>query len=101
MRLLPKLIVGAVLLLVGCTASETVVENTDFAFDGTCVNCHAGLSAGHVHTNYKLRCIDCHGGDDTVATDPAKLDLKGTGLAAGGFRDDKLLKAAHVNPDPT
>ncbi len=97
-----KLAVGAVLLAcwVGCTAEEKVVENTDFGFDGTCVNCHAGLSAGHVHTNYKLRCIDCHGGNDQVAV--PKDAFKNTSLVSGdgGFRDDQLIQQAHVNPDP-
>ena len=41
------MLLGFLILGTGCTASETVVENTDFAFDGTCVNCHAirGLQA--------------------------------------------------------
>jgi hypothetical protein len=81
-------------LLVGCTAEEKVIEPTDFAFDGTCVNCHNGLSAGHVHKNYKLRCIDCHGGNDQVAvpTDAFKDVAR--------FRDPNLIKQAHVLPDP-
>ena len=99
MRNLLNLVATAVLvLLVGCTAKETVVEGTDFAFDGTCVNCHAGLTAGHVHTNYKLRCVDCHGGNDQVDV-PAdaftNFDLDNGG---GGFRDPDLMELAHVKP---
>ena len=86
--------------LVGCTATEKVVEPTDFAFDGTCVNCHAGLSAGHVHTNYKLRCIDCHGGNDQVATPGDVLTNKSKAAGGGGFRDPNLIKQAHILPNP-
>src|SRR5262245_36587925 len=79
--------------LVACSAEETVVTN-DFGFDGTCVNCHAGLSAAHVHPNYKLRCVDCHGGNDTVAiaADAFKSETK--------FRDPKSLIVVHVQPKP-
>ena len=76
-----------------CSATETATT-TDFDFDGTCVGCHLGLSAGHVHPNYKLRCVDCHGGNDAVelpdgvASDPKKL------------RDPALLAQAHVVPKP-
>ncbi|MEO8699086.1 MAG: hypothetical protein ABI867_03550 [Kofleriaceae bacterium] len=86
-------------LALGCTAKETVVEATDFKFDGTCVNCHAGLNAGHVHANYKLRCVDCHGGNDQVATPDDVLKNKSTEIGKGGFRDPALLKMAHVIPD--
>ena len=92
-------VVSIACLAVGCTASETVIEPTDFAFDGTCVNCHAGLSAGHVHTNYKLRCIDCHGGDDRVVTPDNVLVNKSLTPGGGGFRDPTLLALAHVLPD--
>ncbi len=74
-----------------CSAKVTAVDD-NFAFDGTCVNCHAGLSAGHVHGNYKLRCVDCHGGNDAVAV-PA--DAASNMLV---FRDQGLLKQAHVVP---
>src|SRR5215470_9187681 len=74
-----------------CSAVETVVTN-DFGFDGTCVNCHAGLSAAHVHPNYKLRCIDCHGGNDQVAVPSNAFQTETT------FRDQNLLKMAHVLP---
>src|SRR6185295_283005 len=79
---------------------ETIIEPTDFAFDGTCVNCHTGLTAGHVHTNYKLRCIDCHGGDDTVNVPANAATNKNLDSGGGGYRDNDLIKAAHVNPDP-
>jgi hypothetical protein len=78
-----------------CTADgEPVAE--DFAFDGTCVNCHAGLSAGHVHGNYKLRCIDCHGGNDQLAV-PEKLFEDRT-QPLPRYRDPALLAQAHVVP---
>jgi hypothetical protein len=78
-----------------CTADgEPVVE--DFGFDGTCVNCHAGLSAGHVHGNYKLRCIDCHGGNDQVAV-PVKL-FEDRSQPLPRFRDPALVAQAHVVP---
>ena len=54
-------------VVLGACSAEVRPTTTDFAFDGTCVNCHAGLSAGHVHASYKLRCVDCHGGNDQVA----------------------------------
>jgi len=78
---------------VGCTAEETKV-NEDFGFDGTCVNCHAGLSAGHVHLNYKLTCVECHGGDDTFAVDPLAFKDEQK------YRDQAVLKKVHVLPDP-
>src|SRR5215468_7463868 len=79
----------AAAFLVACSAEETVVTN-DFWFDGTCVNCHAGLSAAHVHPNYKLRCVDCHGGNDTVAIDVEafKSETK--------FRDPNSLILVHL-----
>jgi hypothetical protein len=85
-------------LLVGCTAEETVLEPADFKFDGTCVNCHAGLTAGHVHANYKLRCIDCHGGDDQVAVPDKAFENKSLAPGGKGFRDPDLVAAAHVLP---
>ncbi len=85
-------------VLAGCTAEETVLEATDFKFDGTCVNCHTGLAAGHVHTNYKLRCVDCHGGDDQVAVADNAFTNKNLDAGGGGFRDPDLVKKAHVLP---
>ena len=78
------------LVLAACTAEEAKVTQ-DFAFDGTCVTCHAGLSAGHVHGNYKLRCIDCHGGNDQV-------QITGDPADAAVFRNPMLVKSAHVQP---
>lgn len=84
--------------LVGCTAEETVLEPADFKFDGTCVNCHTGLTAGHVHANYKLRCIDCHGGDDQLAVPEKAFENKSLETGGGGFRDEALVRKAHVLP---
>lgn len=86
-------VVGA--LLAACTADTKNVTD-DFGFDGTCVNCHAGLSAGHVHGSFKLRCIDCHGGDDQAAI-PEKLFLDTT-QPLPRYRDPALIKLAHVAP---
>src|SRR4051812_29415120 len=83
-------IIGAVL---GACSADEEKTNQDFAFDGTCVNCHAGLSAGHVHSNYKLRCIDCHGGNDQVNVPENASENKAE------FTRQDLLKAAHVLPD--
>ena len=33
---------------------------------GTCINCHVGITPAH--TKAALKCVDCHGGNDTVAT---------------------------------
>ena len=98
------LLLTAVLAVGACSPTDHPVPAPDFAFDGTCVSCHLGLSAGHVHPSYKLRCIDCHGGNDQVAipdgvtdvptgTDPAK---KG----GGKFRDPDLITQVHVKPKP-
>jgi len=87
MRCSPILMMVA---LIACSPTDTATT-TDFGFDGTCVGCHLGLSAGHVHPNYKLRCVDCHGGNDTVelpdqvASDPAK------------YRDPALLAKARLS----
>ncbi len=99
MRMLSQLVVGMVVVFASaCTAEETVLEPTDFAFDGTCVNCHAGLNAGHVHFSYKLRCIDCHGGNDQVPVPTEAFKNKNLDAGGGGFRDPDLLKLAHVIP---
>src|SRR6187549_1474761 len=83
----------AVIALFGCTANERRIA-TDFDFDGSCVKCHSGLSAGKVHPTFKLRCVDCHGGNDQVQIpDNAAAD---TSI----YRDPDLLKLAHVRPKP-
>ncbi|HSK04637.1 MAG TPA: hypothetical protein VK932_25480 [Kofleriaceae bacterium] len=84
---------AVVAALAACAAEETPLA-TDFGFDGTCVNCHAGLSAGHVHPSYKLRCVDCHGGNDQVAV-PADASQR-----EPQFRDQALMRQAHVVPKP-
>lgn len=81
-----------IIVLAACSATETKRDADGFAFDGTCVNCHAGLSAAHVHSNYKLRCIDCHGGNDQVA-----VPLEASKTEAQ-FRDPALVGMAHVQP---
>ena len=78
--------------LTACSETETKRDTDGFAFDGTCVNCHAGLSAAHVHANYKLRCVDCHGGNDQVAV-PADAFL-----TEAKFRDVTQMAMAHVVP---
>ncbi len=83
--------------LSACTATDHPTT-PDFQFDGHCVDCHLGMSALHTHPNYKLRCIDCHGGDDTVDATGAGLVAAADALKPGGFRDPALLKAAHVVP---
>lgn len=76
-------------LLFACDAKETVVEQ-DFAFDGTCINCHDGLSAGQVHPTFKLRCIDCHGGNDQVTVPENAFEDPAI------FRDPDRIAASHV-----
>ncbi|HLL23492.1 MAG TPA: hypothetical protein VK427_15250, partial [Kofleriaceae bacterium] len=85
-------LVPVLVAIAGCTASETRRDNDGFAFEGTCVNCHAGLSARHVHGNYKLRCVDCHGGNDTIAVPPEASQT------AAQYRDPALIAQAHVLP---
>ena len=63
------LVILALVILGACTPSETKVSS-DFGFDGTCTNCHLGLSGQHTHPNFKLRCIDCHGGNYQVVVPP-------------------------------
>jgi LVIVD repeat len=79
--------------LAACGADEERT-NTDFGFDGTCASCHNGLSAGHVHGNYKLRCVDCHGGNDQVNVPAEAFKTEAV------FRDQSLLRQAHVLPKP-
>jgi len=82
--------------LLGACSPQTKPVAEDFGFDGTCVNCHAGLSAGHVHGNYKLRCVDCHGGNDQAPI-PDKL-YEDTSQPLPRYRDPALIAAAHVAP---
>lgn len=91
----------AMATLAACSADEKPVSS-DFAFDGTCTNCHLGLSGQHAHPNFKLRCIDCHGGNDQAPIPEDATDVgAGDPTAAGKFRDPELLKQAHVFPkDP-
>jgi hypothetical protein len=80
-------------VLAACSADEKPT-NTDFGFDGTCANCHAGLSAGHVHPNYKLRCVDCHGGNDQLEVPATAFERE------ADFRNPALVGQAHVLPKP-
>jgi len=79
---------------VACSAESTVVSE-NFDFDGTCVNCHAGLSAGQVHATFKLRCVDCHGGNDQVDDVPDNAFEN-----EADYRNPALIKASHVQPKP-
>ncbi len=85
-------LLGSLVLAACGEPSITVVEDGDFGFDGTCVSCHTGLHSGQVHPTFKLRCVDCHGGNDqvTVPEDAA--------ASAAVYRDPLLLAAAHVRP---
>ena len=85
----------------GACSPDVTTTQTDFSFDGTCVTCHLGMSSGHTHPNYKLRCIDCHGGDDQIAI-PDDVHAVGAGSAtdSGKLRDPQLLARAHVVPKP-
>lgn len=77
--------------LAACSADEKPTTS-DLGFDGTCVNCHAGLSSGHVHANYKLKCVDCHGGND-LADVPEKAFMD-----PALYRDPARLAVSHVKP---
>src|SRR3954471_436685 len=97
---LRTLAVSCVLALVAC--SPDIQQGTaDFGFDGTCVSCHLGLSSGHTHPNYKLRCIDCHGGNDQIeiSADVTKI-ANASATDPGKFRDKALLAQVHVAPKP-
>ncbi|HEU4734474.1 MAG TPA: hypothetical protein VFT22_41575 [Kofleriaceae bacterium] len=86
-------ILGLVSALAACDADTKVVVD-DFGFDGTCVNCHAGLSAAHVHANFKLRCVDCHGGNDQAPIPEKLFEDKSQPLPR--YRDPALIAMAHV-----
>ena len=92
------------LFAVGLAACSPTIEpvTSDFGFDGTCVKCHLGLSSGHTHPNYKLRCIDCHGGNDQIeiADDVTTIAGGGSATAPGKFRDPALVAMVHVVPKP-
>ncbi len=88
------LLLGGFAAMAGCSAEEVRNSDDDFAFDGTCVNCHQGLSSGHVHAGFKLRCIDCHGGNDQAAV-PADAATK-----PEVFRDPLLVATSHVRVKP-
>jgi Zn finger protein HypA/HybF involved in hydrogenase expression len=66
--------------------SSTVVSEA--LLGGTCINCHVGITPAH--TKAALKCVDCHGGNDTVVTGPNP-----------DIRDKGLMSQAHVRPkDP-
>src|SRR5580698_9707491 len=93
-RLLSVLVVAAA--FAACSPTEKQITSS-FSIDGTCINCHLGLSGQHTHPNFQLRCIDCHGGNDQVAV-PADATVVTSGSATdpGKFRDQTLLAQAHV-----
>ena len=78
----------------GCVKGKEKVKSDNFDFDGTCVNCHAGLSAKQVHGTYKLRCVDCHGGDDQAAIPVDAFEDEDI------YSDPDLMSLAHVKPKP-
>jgi hypothetical protein len=65
------------------TVSSQVGANA--LLGGTCINCHVGITPAHTKT--ALKCIDCHGGNDTVNTGPSP-----------NIRDANLMNQAHVRP---
>lgn len=91
---LSLLLVGFVLALgsSACIKGKETVVNDDFEFDGTCINCHAGLESKQVHGTYKLRCVDCHGGNDQVEIPKDAFDDEDI------YSDPDLLALAHVKP---
>jgi hypothetical protein len=95
-RTLPIVALAALGALLGACGDPkvTVHEGNDFAFDGTCVRCHAGLHSGQVHPTFKLRCIDCHGGNDQVFDVPENAATLGESI----FRDQDLVARSHVKP---
>src|SRR5579863_6914141 len=99
MRLASPILLFAAVAACHATSAPTSA-GADFGFDGTCVQCHLGLSSGHTHPNYKLRCVDCHGGDDSVAIpdDVTTIASGGSATDMGKFRDPALLAKVHVKP---
>jgi LVIVD repeat len=59
--------------------------SADALLGGTCINCHIGITPAH--TKAALKCVDCHGGNDTVETGPTP-----------NIRDKGLMSQAHVRP---
>ncbi len=101
-RILTITALAALVSAVGCTNEQEVVSR-DLGIDGTCVLCHAGLSSGQVHPTFKLRCVDCHGGNDEVAEVSALAEARGLGEGEtfddpADFRDPDLLALSHVLP---
>jgi hypothetical protein len=77
----------------GCGDPSETRTTTDFGFDGTCVRCHAGLHAGQVHPTFKLRCVDCHGGNDQVEAVPENAFA-----TADVYSSPELVALSHVKP---
>jgi len=68
--------------------SASSLVKPDALLGGTCINCHVGITPAH--TKAALKCVDCHGGNDTVETGPTP-----------NIRDKGLMSQAHVRPkDP-
>jgi hypothetical protein len=84
---------AVVLAASACGDPEHTRVTDDFGFDGTCVRCHSGLHAGQVHPGYKLRCIDCHGGNDQVEAVPENASE-----VADIYASPELVAASHVKP---
>ncbi len=86
-------------LFSACSAEREVLVQDDLAFDGTCVRCHNGLSAQGVHPTFKLRCVDCHGGNDQVFDVPENAfeneETYRTGADALAWMEE-----SHVRPQP-
>jgi hypothetical protein len=79
--------------LAACGAPKETRTQEDFGFDGTCVRCHAGLHSGQVHPTYKLRCVDCHGGNDKVDAVPENASQ-----TPDVYASPDLVKKSHVQP---
>jgi hypothetical protein len=68
--------------------SESSSVSANSLLGGTCINCHVGITPAH--TKAALKCVDCHGGNDTVNTG-----------SNPNIRDKSLMSQAHVRPkDP-